>query len=396
MEAQGCDFGSMFSKIGSWVKSIPKIYFFYAIIPQPPMTKLPSLYGLRACSIVFVILYHLFRFTYPIDDDILLRIPFLSGRFGVNVFFVISGFLITYLLMKEEEKRGAVSLKDFYIRRVLRIFPAYYFLLLVYFILMEMGYIYISHDAWLTALTYTKYLNYLHDYYTSHAWSLSIEENFYLFWPVIFLLGSKRVKGYAVLFIIAIVPFIRVFAYFHPLSWLDEQSIFIRRDAIAMGCFIALHRERLLQVLGKHWNDVFLFSVVALLTWSWISAFAEGTPVFLLFVFLGPLSGTVANICIALILLYSVYGPQGWWYKMLNTRAFNYIGLLSYSLYLWQQLFIYKRDWWVTHFPQNLLCIFGAALFSYYLIERPFLRLKKRFSGKATPQPSPELRMQSV
>src|SRR5580692_6717505 len=135
------------------------------------MGKLPSLYGLRACSIAFVILYHFFRFTYPIDDDILLRIPFLSGRFGVNVFFVISGFLITYLLMKEEDKTGTVSLKDFYIRRVLRIFPAYYFLLLVYFILQELGYIHISHEAWLTALTYTKYLNYLHEYYTSHAWS---------------------------------------------------------------------------------------------------------------------------------------------------------------------------------------------------------------------------------
>jgi peptidoglycan/LPS O-acetylase OafA/YrhL len=345
------------------------------------MGKLPSLNGLRAVSILIVILFHLSRFNLYVDQDTILRIPIFNGRFGVNVFFVISGFLITYLLLQEEERAGAISLKNFYIRRVLRIFPAYFFLLFVYFLLQEWGYLDIPRMAWVTALTYTKYLNYHLEFYTSHAWSLSIEENFYLFWPVIFLLG-KKLRGYVVFGIIVMVPFFRLFLFYHPISWIDEQSLFTRMDSIAMGCFVALHRNKIIARLSPYWKDAFLYAVILLFLWPWLEGAVEGTPAILLFVLLGPLTGTVANVCISVIILYSVYGPRGGWYKVLNTKAFNFIGILSYSLYLWQQLFIARNHWWVTHFPQCLLCIFGAALFSYYLIETPFLRLKAKFSGK--------------
>jgi len=65
---------------------------------------------------------------------------------------------------------------------------------------------------------------------------------------------------------------------------------------------------------------------------------------------------------------------------VLNSKIFNYVGVLSYSIYLWQQPFIFKRPMWVTHFPQNLFLIFVCAMFSYYIIEKPFLKLKSRFS----------------
>ncbi len=358
------------------------------------MGKLPSLNGLRALSVFFVILYHLCMFNFGMDQRIFTLFPISNGRFGVNIFFVISGFLITYLLLREEEKAGKISLRNFYTRRVLRIFPAYYFLLFVYFILQNLHLIYISHYAWVTALTYTKYLPNT-DYYTGHAWSLSIEETFYIVWPLIFILG-RRVRGYCVIFLIVAEPCIRLFSFFHPVSWLYEESVLMRIDSIALGCFVAMYLDKILKALSSHWDDLFLWSVVVLIAWPWISLVAEGTPLYAVFAFLGTLTGTLSNFCIALILLYSVYGPRGWWYRMLNTRVLNYLGVLSYSIYLWQQPFVLKRDWWVTHFPQNLLCIFAAAMFSYYLIERPFLRLKKKFSGKGAPKPSPELRMQSV
>ena len=337
--------------------------------------------GLRAISILIVVVFHLFHFNLELDQDAIYRIPIFNGRFGVNVFFVISGFIITTLLLREEEKAGSISLKDFYIRRTLRIFPAYYFLLLVYFLLQLSGYLAIPKPAWITALTYTKYFNYSTEFYTSHAWSLSIEENFYLFWPIIFAAGDKVRKKMA-LYLILLPPFIRLYINYFPLDWLQEQSLFIRIDAIATGCLVALYKKEILAKLHSRWDDLFFYCLLLLFLVPWLDRWVGDTFLELFFVFFGVLTGTIANILIAFIILYSVYGPKGRWYKLLNSKVFNYIGILSYSLYLWQQFFMGKREWWITHFPQNIGCIFLAALFSYYIIEKPFLRLKSRFSAK--------------
>lgn len=344
--------------------------------------KLPSLNGLRAVSIIIVLLFHLLRFTFDINLDIVFRIPIFNGRFGVNVFFVVSGFIITTLLLEEERKIGEISFRNFYARRSLRIFPAYYFLLLVYLGLQLLSVIQIPLSAWVTALTYTKYLNYHIEYYTSHAWSLSVEENFYFIWPLIFKAGDKTRKRMAALLIILPI-FTRVFINYHPLDWLDEQSVFIRIDAIAIGCLVALYRSEITARLESRWNDLAFYSVILLFLIPWLDSLAEGTFLELIFVCFGVLTGIFANILIAAILLYSVYGPKGNWYKLLNSQLFNYIGILSYSLYLWQQFFIDKREWWVTHFPQNLFFIFLAAMFSYYVIETPFLRIKTKFTAKS-------------
>lgn len=345
------------------------------------MQKLPSLYGLRAVSITIVILAHLTRFSIPTNQDIMLRIPIFNGQFGVTVFFLISGFLITSLLLQEEEKAGSISLKDFYVRRVLRIFPAYYFLLLVYFILQLLGYLDIPKAAWLTSLTYTKYLNPRAEFYTGHAWSLSIEETFYLFWPLILMQGD-RVRKDAAAYLILLIPVVRLYVRFYPVDWINDLSIFTRIDSIAMGCYLALYKEKLLARLSPHWNTFFYGALLMLLLLPWVELMTQGTYMSLLFVLFGGVSGTIASGTIGIILLYSIYGPKNNWYKMLNTKSFNYIGVLSYSLYLWQQLFVLKTKWWVTHFPQNIFCIFLAAAFSYYVIERPFLRLKSKFSEK--------------
>jgi peptidoglycan/LPS O-acetylase OafA/YrhL len=351
------------------------------------MTKLPSLNGLRAISILTVVLFHLIHFNTATVQETLFRIPIFNGRLGVNMFFVISGFLITYLLLKEENKFGVISLKDFYVRRTLRIFPAYYFLLSVYWLLQRSRLIYISPQEWLTSLTYTKYLT-MNEYYTSHTWSLAVEETFYLFWPMAFMLGDKIRKRVA-FFLILIVPIVRVFASRSTAPWLSEQSLFTRIDAIAMGCFFALYKDSILTWLGTRWNKAFYSSIIIIFALPWLSILAERTNFNLIFVAFGGLTGTIANLSIAFILMYSAFRPEGNWYKLLNTKLFDYIGALSYSIYLWQQLFVCPRAWWFTHLPQNIVYIFIASLFSYNIIERPFLKLKARFTkrNRATPAP---------
>ncbi len=127
--------------------------------------KYNSINGLRTISLTFVILCHLemqynifkylksYKILFPVINILT------DGALGVNIFFVISGFLITSLMLIEEANTETVSLKNFYIRRTLRIFPAYYFLILVYFLLQLGGIISISNASWLTAITYTKYFN---------------------------------------------------------------------------------------------------------------------------------------------------------------------------------------------------------------------------------------------
>lgn len=88
---------------------------------------------------------------------------------------MISGFLITKLLLKEEASKGTIYIKNFYLKRILRIFPAYFFLLLVYAVLQYFKILMVSKESWLTALTFTKFLNGGTDWYTWHAWSLSVE-----------------------------------------------------------------------------------------------------------------------------------------------------------------------------------------------------------------------------
>jgi peptidoglycan/LPS O-acetylase OafA/YrhL len=343
------------------------------------MEKLPSLNGLRAVSIIIVLLFHLLRYTFDVNLDDVFRVPIFNGRFGVNVFFIISGFLITTLLLQEERKTGHISFRKFYIRRTLRIFPAYYFLLLVYLVLQLLNLIEISRAAWITSLTYTKYINYRIEFYTSHAWSLSVEENFYLFWPLIFKAGDKARKRFAALLIVLPI-FVRLYINYYPLDWLDEQSVFVRIDAIAIGCLVALYKSEIIAMLESRWNDLFFYCVLLLFLIPWLDRLVENTFLEIIFVCFGVLTGIMANVLIAGILLYSVYGPKGGWYKLLNSKVFNYVGILSYSLYLWQQFFIDKREWWITQFPQNLGCIFLAAIFSHYVIERPFLRLKSKFA----------------
>lgn len=347
--------------------------------------KLPSINGLRAFSIILVICHHLslqnsFFKDIPTDNWGYLFVEFIKdGHLGVNVFFVISGFLITYLLQYEEKNTETISLKNFYVRRTLRIFPAYFFLLFVYFILQLFNFIQISNSSWLTAITYTKYFNWELDWYTGHAWSLSIEEHFYVFWPLIFI-GGKKFRKIVAISLIIIVPFIRYFSFYHPVYWINELTIFTRIDSIAVGCFFALYKENIIKHFTPHWTKIFYFSIISLFFLRIFPIYAHKTNLDFIFIPIGSTHGTIANILIASIMMYSVFGPKRIWYKVLNLKIINYIGTLSYSIYLWQQLFIYQSDFWINKFPQNLIFIFLAALFSYYIIEKPFLKLKQKFS----------------
>lgn len=346
------------------------------------MQRYPSLNGLRAISIGIVVVCHLYvrngMFT-QLSKITWFRPVFrliTDGQLGVNIFFVISGFLITSLMLKEEERSGAISIKKFYIRRSLRIFPAYFFLLFIYSLLQIFRFIYIPRMAWLTAFTYTKYFNWYIDTYTGHLWSLSVEEHFYLTWPLIFAAGPK-IRKFLAVFLIFAVPLLRI--YVAPENWFYQLTIFTRIDAIATGCFFALYKSEILAAVKPYMRSLFTVSFAMLFLLAYFTDQSNTAPHSALYAALGTTFGTLANFSVALIMMYSIFGPRGLWFRMLNSSLANYIGLLSYSIYLWQQIFIIQPAGMFTRFPVNLLCTIACSLFSYYLIERPFLKIKYIF-----------------
>lgn len=304
-----------------------------------------------------------------------------DGNLGVNVFFVLSGFLITRLLLFEEEYAGAISIRSFYWRRIFRILPAYYFFLLFLLVMQLLDKIQISDSSWLTAITFTKYLNWSQDWFTSHVWSLSIEEFFYLFWPLVFRF-SKLVRSRVALLFILISPLSKLIFLFTHWTFLTDVPLFNRMDAIAVGCFFALHRkwfEVFLKALSPRAFGICLFVFLGCRTLPWILGnFHREALNQLLHIFYG----SAINMMIALVLMASTQLKQGIVHSLLNAGPLPFLGRISYSLYLWQQFYLYNGSLRVNSFPLNLIYLFLTALFSWYVIERPFLDWRQRIDSQ--------------
>jgi peptidoglycan/LPS O-acetylase OafA/YrhL len=226
--------------------------------------QLAGLNGLRAISIILVIGYHFAQHGFLPVNGLFRYFSFVfNGPFGVNIFFVISGFLITWLLLQEEARSDThqISLRKFYIRRVFRIFPAYYFLLLVYALLSIAGFLHLSSTTWIASLTYTRQF-FPEANVTTHLWSLSVEECFYLIWPVLFLLFPKQ-RTFIAIAVILIVTVARFFQYQYPQPfWVN--SIFSTGDALMMGCLLAMHKEKMERTVLKmrKWTGILIPALI--------------------------------------------------------------------------------------------------------------------------------------
>jgi peptidoglycan/LPS O-acetylase OafA/YrhL len=348
----------------------------------------PSLDGLRALSILMVLLGHLS------GTRNFARIDLGIGNYahlGVTVFFVISGFLITSLLISEKAATGRISLKHFYLRRTLRIFPASYTYLIVLCVLCALGTITIPRVSLICAFTYT--MNYLpgHAWQVGHLWSLSVEEQFYLLWPFAFsVLGRRKGIGAAVA-VMALAIFARAGArvFLIGTPYRDLPMFPMVADSLAAGCMLALTRtwlEKQRWYLNLFRPAPALATVAVVLILNRYSGYTV----------VGVLGTSVINIGTALLVHRCVLNSRDSVGAFLNWKPVVYIGVLSYSLYVWQQLFLDRSSSaWSNAFPQNLALAAGAALASYYLIEKPMLGLRSRLRARRQP-PSGEIREQAT
>lgn len=341
--------------------------------------RIPCLDGLRALSIALVFIEHSIVSSGHLPAGHWRAVVGHLGGIGVDVFFAISGFLITLLLLRESRRTGTISLKGFYIRRFLRLMPAAIAFLTVVFVLFMMGTIPMSGRNWLHVMTYTVNFDPHPRWEVGHLWSLSIEEQFYFLWPLtLLLLGAGRARVLAVVWLLAapVVRFVMLRMHPHDMGRFDTWT-HIRVDCIAAGCLLALVAgdpsfRRLTRTTPAVAMTLIAMAVVGLFVNVLI-----GDRIALWGVTVGH---SVRAACIVTLIWLSINHFGSRWGRVLDSRPFVAVGILSYSLYLWQQIFLVPNaHQWVRTLPWAVIAAVACATASYLLIERPFLKLKDRF-----------------
>jgi peptidoglycan/LPS O-acetylase OafA/YrhL len=316
------------------------------------MKRIPSLDGLRAISVSLVLVGHLARAGHTPQ---LLSV---YANSGVRMFFVISGYLITTILIKEHARTSTINLREFYIRRAYRILPA----ALVFMLFATVAYW--RELRWIDVGAMFLYLqNYeaVTPWMVGHLWSLSVEEQFYFLWPSV-LRRWYRHKVAILLAVIAIAPVYSAMCYHFKLLDGGYGTFPAVADNLAIGCLLAIFASKFPRI--NYWAALAMLIAVILIPY-----YPAVTPVrtlFELFV-LWP----IMNCSMAGLLLHVVQTP----YRFLNIAPVVWLGKISYSLYLWQQPFFFAPPGQPAY---RLLFGIGLACLSYYLVERPILELREK------------------
>ena len=339
--------------------------------------RIPSLDGLRAISIGLVLVSHMIG-TRGLFVPTWVGKVFALGELGVRVFFVISGFLITSILIREIEFTGRINLPKFYLRRTLRIFPPYYVFLAVLIVLSAVGYLQLTFRDQLQALTYTANYYPARSWNIGHTWSLSVEEQFYLLWPAALILAGKRRGLYVAALLIVLLPFWRLAVWqFFPSAVEIGVTFETAADALATGCVLAGAYVWLKQ--RSYYNRILssrFFVLVPLIVLA-ANALHDRPRLYFFFGF------TIMNVGIAACIDWCVTNHSGRVGRFLNSTPLVFVGVISYSIYLWQQIFLNRySDSFLCKFPVNILMVAGAAMISYYLVEKPSLRLRQLLEMK--------------
>lgn len=339
----------------------------------------PSLDGLRGISVLFVVFFHL--------DTV----GFHGGWIGVDIFFLLSGFLITTLLLQEWRDSGKIRLKSFYLRRVLRLFPALVFLVLftviAFFIVSPTDYATrIARDGGLALLYTTNWIPSLGvtlEEPFKHTWSLSTEEQFYLLWPSLLLcqlLLRVRTRWIVITTLFIIIGFTAL----QGLQSGQEKMLLLYSPipTLLTGClfaFVAVHgflKPGLRS--GRAWS---FLSYVSMGYLFWVATSKVDPAAWNLW------GKTTLNLAAVIILVSLFTSPGSLLAKVLASPPLSGLGRISYGMYLWHfPLFCLYWDFMGIrgHILGEIILLaitLGATLFSYHVIEKPFLRMKKRFSS---------------
>jgi peptidoglycan/LPS O-acetylase OafA/YrhL len=337
-----------------------------------PGQRYPALDGLRAVAVGLVMVGH---YTHRTE----------IGTLGVGIFYVLSGFLITGLLLTDYRRSGAIHLSAFYARRAIRIMPAYYVFLAVAFVVLSRTASMPPTGTWWASGVYVNdfwsAFHYRPSTQLTHTWSLGVEEKFYLAWPLLLLVRIRKGRSVVLrslaMTIVAVILWRLVLLAFaglplHRLAHYLQFAFEARLDYLSLGCALALLQSTgtwdRIQAAAAVRRSLPLVPITALgivtLTfgrWRWWA-----------------ISQSIEAVLIAGMLVLLLAARWQW----LDHPIARYLGALSYSIYLYHML-----AWFVAgelvlgEFARALLAAvvtLPLAAASYHLVERPFLRWRDR------------------
>lgn len=353
---------------------------------------LPGLNGIRALAAIGVMLSHTNAAIsllnknwslFGIDEKGEVK-GWVLAEHGVTMFFVLSGFLITYLLLKEKHKTQNINVKSFYVRRVLRIWPLYYLyliadLLVLWFLNVNFNFSVVAFYIFFAAnipFIFNRALMNL-----DHFWSIGVEEQFYLFWPWLFKKINKNLEIYLSIIGLFLAGFRIYVWYVKPFSEIAVFSVVNRFDCMILGGIAAILYSK---------RNVFFLKLVNNKISQTVSLFIY----FLLFVNVFWFLNSIIEIfVIAIATMVIIIGQIEKNNRILNFNilVMDYLGKLSYGIYVIHPLIIFAITHFI-HFEDTstlapflyvIMIVFFTIMiahFSYYYFELPFLKLKEKYA----------------
>lgn len=360
-------------------------------------TYFPNLNPLRFLAAAMVVIFHIELYKKIYDIPNLFHLPFFKivGKLSVVLFFVLSGFLITSLLLKEKEKHQRINFKNFYLRRIFRIWPLYFLILIFGFFIIphfpywseipDPAFRPVSDSFWEKLLLYIFILpNLAVSYFgeitgTSQSWSLGTEEQFYLFWP--FFIAFFRTR------LILTMVFLLIFYWTVKLGLGNAVSLDSRIRIISGfwalfnincmaigGIFATLYFDQYTKLLKVLYNKYVFFAVIFWL----LTSLAMG-------IHYGFFHYEVYSILFGVIILNLACNPI--YSKTLEYPSLNYLGSISYGIYMYHPVILPLAIITGKYFDSNFVIYamtfggtFVISALSYEYFEKTFLKLKNKFA----------------
>jgi peptidoglycan/LPS O-acetylase OafA/YrhL len=346
------------------------------------MKKIPQLDAIRGLAVLFVLLHN--TDIYP---SLHLQLIAGNGWMGVDLFFVLSGFLITGILA--DTKKSGGYFRNFYARRCLRIWPLYYSVLLFMFVMVPLLRPSEAHTVfearsqpwWAFPLFLQNFLVPIPSMATGPlgvTWSLAVEEQFYLFWPLVVRFCNEAQLRKIAIAVICLSPALRLYLSLHQAD--IYANTFCRLDGLMAGALLALVIR----------SDGFLPSMFVMQAWI---TFLVSAPFALIFEALHArwiVFSLTAVASVSFVYL-ALFSTRRWLQAFLTNRLLVYTGTISYGIYLLQKIpldavetFHLDKHQFLA-LPVTTAATYAMAALSWNLLEKPFLKLKRFFEAKPVP-----------
>ncbi len=340
--------------------------------------RIESLDFLRGLAILFTIQGHWIGYSDHPGEWIRLLSRFIpNGYFGVRLFFLVSGYIITLIFLREIQKKNIIDVSFFFVKRALRILPVYVLYLMALFGLNDILNLQLTSNDFLYPSLFLVCFSHNLDWVVTHFWSLNVEEWFYIFFPfsIQLILKIKKYQWFKKYFpwILFGITFV---LYLH--------SMYIERDAshlfnnliyLSVGVLFAFKNEFLSRLISMRNSKLML-----MLAFMTMVIYAVINPYFVDFfnqASFTDVSTLLANMVVFLLIAFH----KGYYHlKVMNSKVgqmLSYLGTACYSLYVWQELFLRDSFNTINQFPFNIILVFVVGILSYEIIEKFFERKKK-------------------